>query len=128
MEKKYMLLIVIIAVVLIAFVLYMLSKKENMTQTQRPISTMEVALYYSPQCGYCKSFMKDWQEFNEKITKIYRYNNSVRLTTKKINCAENKCEGIAGYPTIMLTKKGKSIQFEGERSVDNLMKFVDKNI
>jgi len=124
MEKNYMLLIAIATVLIIAFVLYMLSKRENMTQTQQPATTLEVALYYSPQCGYCKLFMKDWQEFNERITKIYKNN----ISTKKINCAENKCEGIAGYPTIMLTKEGKSVQFEGERSVDNLMKFVDKNI
>jgi len=63
-----------------------------------------------------------WDKFSSNASIL-------NISTSKINCAENKCENIPGYPTVVLHKKdGHNIMFEGSRTIKNLEEFVKSNV
>lgn len=110
---KYLLAVAII-IVIIYFIYSWLSSDafEN---------SKVLILYHAPWCGYCKKFMPTWHVVKKK------YSNQLKFI--EINCDDNKslCEkhGISSYPTIrLLTKDNKVIDYAGDRSEDDLIKFI----
>lgn len=112
---------IIIACVIVAFIIIILYKYngfENFTTTKK---MSELILYYSPDCGHCHKFMPIWEQFRRRSNDLY-------ITMNKINCKNNKCENVIGFPTIILRKSnGTDITFDGDRTIENLEHFVKKN-
>ncbi len=82
-------------------------------------------LYYAEWCGYCHKLMPIWDELEgSELKKIVEFH--------KYECDKNKglCmnEGVQGYPTIILETNGKKITYEGDRSKEDLIRFVKSNI
>lgn len=108
------LIIFIIAIIciIVAFILYRYfynTKVEN-----------KVILYYTTDCEHCKTLLNIWDEFTQKMKK----NN---IEVQKINCEGDKCPEIMAFPTIILHKKTSKIEFDGERTLEGLIKFVEEN-
>jgi thioredoxin-like negative regulator of GroEL len=85
----------------------------------------KLTLFYSPNCGHCVDFLPEWK----KIHNIESIKNIVVLET--INCSENynKCQenSIQAYPTIIMQKTdGTKIEYEGARTVESLINFINK--
>jgi thiol-disulfide isomerase/thioredoxin len=76
------------------------------TAVGAPVAT----LYYTPKCPHCVRLMPVWEQVE------------ARYAVQKVDCSQQKCDGIKGYPTIVRQKDGK--QFSGQRTVDEIVKFI----
>jgi thiol-disulfide isomerase/thioredoxin len=82
----------------------------------------KMTYYYMEKCKYCKEFNPVWDDFVKK----YKGN----LVLKKISNTDagNDLDkyDIQSFPTVVLSNdKGEFKKFEGDRTVDGLMKFAD---
>jgi thiol-disulfide isomerase/thioredoxin len=114
-------LLIVAVVILSKYVILPFTKGEGFYSDDKKT----VILYHLPGCGYCKDMMPEW----DKLEKEHRNHPSVNV--KKINCSEHPEEaetnGINAYPTIMLFKGGDRKVYEGERTKDAIVKFINKN-
>ena len=82
----------------------------------------ELKLYYTNWCGWSKRFLPTWAELEKKV-------RNVKLT--KIDCEntsnKGQCQNIPGYPFLVLEKNGKKINYNGNRSYGDIIKFLNKN-
>ena len=84
-------------------------------------------VFYSPWCGHCHDFFPEYinaskyaeeKKLNVKFAKIdvsQSHNISERL-------------GIHGIPTVFLIHKNKTFLYDGERTKDGLLKFLDRKL
>ncbi len=84
-----------------------------------------LTLYHNPNCGYCVEFYPIW----DQLTDLCK-NKPIQLL--KVDCNENSsmCSHILGTPTVIFKNihSSKTMEFEGEKTIDELMKFIDINI
>lgn len=88
----------------------------------------EIVLYYATWCGFSRMFLPEWEKF-EQYAKI----NMPDIKVTKILCEnenESVCQqkGIHGYPTIILYTGNKQKHYNGERKIDQIIKFIKENI
>lgn len=87
----------------------------------------EIVLYYATWCGYSRMFLPEWEKFEG-----YAKTNIPNLKVSSIRCEggnENVCtqKGVDGYPTtILYLNNGQEVQFNGERTSQQLVDFVKK--
>ena len=84
-----------------------------------------LTLYHNPNCGYCIEFYPIW----DQLTDLCK-NKPIQLL--KVDCNDNSsmCSHILGTPTVIFKNihSSKTMEFEGEKTIDDLMKFIDINI
>jgi thioredoxin domain-containing protein 5 len=76
--------------------------------------------FYAPWCGHCKRLAPTWDKLAEKFpAKV----SKVDCTVERQLCQE---QGIRGYPTLLMFKKGTSegVKYQGSRDLEALEKFV----
>ena len=85
----------------------------------------KLVYFYMKGCGHCEKFSPIWSEFSN--------NNKSSITTHKLERTEagdkiNKYD-IKGFPTILLLGENneKIKEYDGDRTVDALTKFVNAN-
>lgn len=83
-----------------------------------------VVTYYTLNgCPHCTAFNPEWSVFEEKA-------KAMGVMTVKYDARENPDEvekaGVDGFPTIQITKNGKTETFEGVRKADALIAEVKK--
>ena len=100
---------------LLLIILYLITIRSNKTKGT-------IILYYATWCGYCKKFMPVFDEF-EEIAKT----KFPDLVVQKIMCDKKNpvCSNINGFPTVVLVKNDKISVFKKDRTVDELIKFVN---
>ena len=87
-------------------------------------------LYYADWCPHCQSVkpaFEDWAK-NGFVTVAGR-NIKVRMVQPEKE--PEKAEGvkIKGYPTFILsTASGKTVEYQGDRTPDGYMKFLEENL
>ena len=77
--------------------------------------------YYMEQCGHCKRFSPEWDQF------VQTYNGPVKLRKYEMNEAESDLEKykIQGFPTILIIdENGEAKDYDGPRTSDALNKFI----
>lgn len=99
-------------------------KKENMQNNNNSNDSdndNELILYHATWCGHCVKFVPTWDSMNAK------YGNQIKMT--KINCVENKemCTNIQSFPTIKLHKGDKIISYNGDRTPNDIISFLNNN-
>ena len=80
--------------------------------------------FFAPWCGHCKRLAPTYEEFsNIAKTEI------PDLTVAEVDCTQNDdiCGHVQGYPTVILYRGAKQVEFEGARTVDALKKFCLEN-
>lgn len=91
-------------------------------------SKPELVLYHASSCGYCKQMMPEWDKFAEKSNAS---NSGLNVTKYECDGADKQvCDAnnIQAYPTVVLKlPNGKVVPFEGERSEQGLMNFINRN-
>jgi protein disulfide-isomerase-like protein len=84
----------------------------------------KVVLFYADWCGHCKALKPAFSQFEEKMGK--------KIRIERVNADEKpeivKANNVQGFPTIILFKGDKRVVFEGERNLENLVEFVEKNM
>lgn len=118
MPKKYAnrVIIVVTVAILIGIVFLIGCRKEMFA------SKPTLTYYFLPSCGWCTKFNPDWEKFVKMAPDTIvtnKVDGTVSPDIKKYN--------IKSFPHIQLVKDDKVIIFEGERTVENLMKFVTDN-
>jgi len=106
-----------------ASIVYVFMKRTEKFETQAVIS-----YFHLPGCGWCKKFNPEWDRFVAMLEK-----EKIGVTARKVNAEEAKeevmKEKIEGFPHIHMTgKDGKRVDFEVNRTAEELMKFVKENI
>jgi thiol-disulfide isomerase/thioredoxin len=84
--------------------------------------------FYHPRCQHCVRFMPTWKELAEKLSNLHQ------LTTKMINVSDPVNENlvfyynVTAYPTIILVTGNGNIEYNGDRTIIDLYRFVSSNI
>jgi thiol-disulfide isomerase/thioredoxin len=101
---------------------------QQQQQQQQQETPFVLYYFYSPTCGYCKQFLPSW---NTVVNKLKGLNE---ITPKTIDATKPENENLAfyynitGYPTVILTTPDRDIEYTGNRTPDDLYKFVLSNI
>jgi thiol-disulfide isomerase/thioredoxin len=118
---------------MIVVVIYLLTKySKNTTSSEEEVQKEEpfkqhnthpkLILYYSDHCHHCHDLMPAWNSLN--------FGKHVEV--HKINCGEDtnmkQCSGITGYPTIIYRDDMKKVTYTGDRSKEDMTKFVMNNL
>jgi thiol-disulfide isomerase/thioredoxin len=80
-------------------------------------------LFHANWCGYCKTFMPIWDELKTRI-------NSEEYNIIKIESANSfvqRIKGLQGFPTIYYIHVNKTLEYDGDRDLESLLKFLEKN-
>jgi len=81
--------------------------------------------FVAPWCGHCKQLTPIYEQLGEK------YKDNADIVIAKMDATANELEDIKvqSFPTIKLFPKDSAevIDYQGERTVDALMKFIDSN-
>jgi thioredoxin-like negative regulator of GroEL len=99
-----------------------------------------IVLYYVPWCPHCKNVMPEWNKLEKEMSTEKQEENETKTETKtetekvkveKVNCEEKPEEAqkqnVEGFPTIILFKDGKVLNYEGERTMESLKEFIESN-
>jgi len=81
--------------------------------------------FYAPWCGHCQALEPKWDQLGELF-------KNKPITIAKFNADANDPPAeiqVGGYPTLMYFKAGEKepIQFEDEREIYDMLKFIDAN-
>jgi len=89
-------------------------------------NTPKIINFNTSWCYWSKKLQPVWDELTENMK-----NKNIQCIDLKCDLDENKetCEkyNVQGFPTIKLIVDNKVIDYEGDRSLDNLSKFIEKN-
>nr|AVA09659.1 putative effector protein [Heterodera avenae] len=82
-------------------------------------------MFYAPWCAHCKKMMPVWEHMAHALADK---NSPVRIG--KLDCTRfssvSSALRISGYPTIIFFRNGVQLHYEGERSKNEMAKFVEK--
>lgn len=87
-------------------------------------------LYYAEWCPHCKTVKPAFQEWSKNgfVTAAGK-NVKVRMVEQSENPEEIASKGIKGFPTFLLsTADGKSVEFQGDRTPDGYLKFLEDQL
>ncbi len=130
----YKIYIVLILSVVLGYLLYTnYFKKKSQVPQNEELSQLDQAeyfsadsrkpvlkLYYTNWCDWSKKFLPVWDQLNGKL-------QGVKM--EKIDCEKNpdQCQGVAGFPFIVLQRGNDRINYKGNRTVKDLQIFVKNN-
>ena len=84
----------------------------------------KIVLYYVPWCPHCKDVMPEWNKLEQNM-------QGTNTQVSKVDCEANpqaaKEQDVNGFPTIILFKNGKAIQYEGERTMEEIQNFIQSS-
>ena len=121
----YIMLQEVIIALIVLFGLYILYT--NYYQTSPTINSNNppmIVNYYATWCGYSKDFLSMWDRFCQELKKSHP-----NIVTRAIACDKqpDQCQGIEGYPTVVLYSNGRRIVFDQARTLLNLHEFIRVN-
>ena len=85
-------------------------------------------VFYAPWCGHCKQLLPKYEEAAKKLK-----GKNPKIVLAKMDATENEIDSvtITGYPTIKFypgnKKESKPIDFNGERTTEGIIKFIQTN-
>lgn len=82
----------------------------------------EVFYFYLDTCPYCQTFTPTWEKFSQ-----YVKNNLPNVRTTMVNCDNNSamCQNISGVPFISMKYNNQTYTYNGQKTVDGLVNFVN---
>ena len=94
-------------------------------------NAVHMRMFHVPWCGYCKTAKPVFKDFQDEMNG--KTINGRKVNVEMIDCEDKANEGIVkqfeseikGYPTIILTKDGENIHYNGEReSKSNFIEYI----
>ena len=79
---------------------------------------IELVYLYMNGCGHCEKFASNYKG-SCKIIKLERGESGAKKYLKENN--------VQGFPTVLLIKETETIEFQGERTEEGLLKFMEEN-
>jgi thiol-disulfide isomerase/thioredoxin len=102
------------------------------SDTKEFFKSSEDSLYFFnvDWCGHCKTAKPKWGKF---VSMAKQNKNFSRIKFIDANGDDEKNSklleefNVSAYPTIVLQKDGSSIEYDGDRSVEGLVGFMEKH-
>jgi thiol-disulfide isomerase/thioredoxin len=95
-------------------------KLETLIKNKEPV----LVLYRAEWCGHCQEFKPMWNNFT-KIAKI----KTAEIETNDFYLLGSTPEHqVNSYPTLKLFTNGKVINFDEDRNIDNMNKFIKMHV
>jgi glutaredoxin len=110
----------VVALLLFVALYFFLRRREGREGFE---SQTTVTYYYLPECPWCKKFKPEWDKFSELAKKLGIDVSEVDASDATHAEATAK-KGIRGFPTVIVSKGGQDEEYGGDRTADDLMKFV----
>jgi len=119
-------LIVLLAVLLILYLLYVNSKEGFEAAPEELESQIKdgkkLVLFYADWCGHCKKIKPDWddaaKDANKEDKKMIKVNCGGGTEKDKELMSKYNIEG---YPTIIIFDDGKPAEYSGKRTKDDFL-------
>ena len=104
------------------------SSSEGFTDSLKGADTF--TLYYADWCPHCKAVKPAFQDWAKNgFVSVAGRNVKVRMVEPEKEPEKATTKEIKGYPTFMLeTADGKSVEYQGDRSPDAYMAFLEENL
>lgn len=118
-------LFVFFVILIVGFLLKNLNIKEPLGDDIDKEKTIEVSFYKAKFCSHCKVFEPEFMKF-KKTTKQGDLPVGFKIIDADDDGADKlaKANKIEGYPTVIFTKNGKNIVYEGKRTEEGLTAFL----
>jgi len=98
---------------------------KNFNEVAKDKKKTVLVTFIAPWCGHCKQLTPIYEQLGEK------YKDNADVIVAKMDATVNELEDIKiqSFPTIKLFPKDSDevIDYQGERTVDGLSKFIDSN-
>ena len=80
--------------------------------------------FYADWCPHCQRVKPEWERL------MREYKGDVKL--EAVDCSENrpaiaKRLKVEGFPSFILSKAGKNLEYDGDRTASGLMEFLNEN-
>ena len=126
-------MLVVVAVIL-SIVLYMLysgNAKEGFSGNLEPTGNeFKMVLFHATWCGHCQKFMPEWNKASNELKKNGGRVNGKTVSMVKVDADENgelvKEYDVSGFPTVKVMSQGKIVDYDGDRSMSGLMKYIKR--
>jgi glutaredoxin len=83
-----------------------------------------ITLYYADWCGHCQAFKQIWKDIKKQIDD-FNAKNEHKIKYEEYEATTQKEEvdkaGVQGFPTIMISHQGKISEYQGPRTVKDIM-------
>jgi thiol-disulfide isomerase/thioredoxin len=103
------------------------SNAPNSGAAEPPVAT--IRMFKVDWCPHCKKAQPDFQavkdEYNGKVVNGYKLNLVVVDGEDSANEALVNEHKVQGYPTVVLTKDGKNIEYDAKVDKPTLVKFIN---
>lgn len=112
-----------ICLIFVIFIVYFIFFRKN-TLFENFGNPSSCIYYYMEQCGHCKRFSPEWDNF------VQTYTGPVTLQKIEMNEAGGDLEkyNIRGFPTILIIdENGETKEYDGPRTSEALTKFLEAN-
>lgn len=119
--NKYLKYILIIVFILIVFRFF--NEKKSSPEKFSEEDKKTLVLFKAEWCGHCNRFKEDW----EKIKLILSKKNILTVTYDADDEESQKMMNnyqINSFPTLLLIQGDKSITYEGDRSIEDVISFA----
>ena len=84
-----------------------------------------ISAVYMTGCGHCDSMIPKWKIAANKMEKKYSGNVIIALVNKEsMYNTKLPTKNILGYPHIMSVRNNNEIEYNGDRSEEDFMKFM----
>ena len=130
-DNTTMLLVVGAVLLVILYVLYNKNNTSNegFAENLEPIGNeVKLVLFHATWCGHCQKFKPEWAKAENALKKMGNNVNGKSIRMVKVDADEQpdlvKKYNVSGFPTVKVMTQGKIMDYEGDRSMSGLMKYV----
>jgi thiol-disulfide isomerase/thioredoxin len=87
----------------------------------------ELVIIKADWCGHCKRALPEFEKLVASSPMKLKDGSSVtiRMLDEKANKSEVEPLNVRGFPTILLFKDGTRLEYEGERTYNGVMSFLE---
>lgn len=111
------------------FIKSSIENMDDIANENRRKSDAEIIFFFADWCPHCKRAKPEWDNFKNSFDgKTVGFYD---LKCTDVDCTEGENPliqeyGVDGYPTVILKKDGKRIDYDARISEENLKKFVNE--
>jgi thioredoxin 1 len=121
-DSLHKILFVLFVIFIIFLIISIVFKKDITPKEEQFHNKDKLVLCHATWCPHCTSFVPKWQQFK----KSNRFPIQVVDLESDRDKEEIKEYKVQGYPTVILVKDGKHIEYDDERSEEGLTRFLGK--
>lgn len=95
------------------------------------MSSTTLVLFHMIGCGHCDALMPTWDEVSKSFPSSLKIEASEASISTDLKVDSDKlmkwkAENVRGYPTIVKVQGGNIIEYDGERTKQSILDFVEK--